>query len=118
LRLSIDLELQKFIHEIFPKDHNGAVVAIEPSTGEVLALYSYPTYDPNSLVGGVAGELWRQLNTDPRRPLLNRATSGIYAPGSTWKLATAIVGLEKGVIQPDSRMPIGCSGGMSYARRY
>lgn len=118
LHLSIDLGLQQFIHEIFPKHLNGAVVAMVPSTGEVLALYSYPTYDPNRLTGTVDGDLWRELNRDGRRPLLNRATSGIYPPGSTWKLATAIVGLETGTILPESRMPIGCSGGMSYMGRY
>ena len=118
LHLSIDVELQRFIHSIFPEEFNGAVVAMVPSTGEVLALYSNPTYDPNGLIGGADQELWRRLNSDPRRPLLNRATSGIYAPGSTWKLATAIVGLEKGVIAPDTKMPIACSGGMSYAGRY
>lgn len=118
IHLSIDLELQRYIHSIFPADHNGAVVAMVPSTGEVLALYSSPTYDPNQLVGGIEDALWSALNNDPRRPLLNRAVSGIYPPGSTWKLATAIVGLETGTIGPDSRMPIGCSGGMSYAGRY
>lgn len=118
IRISLDVELQRFIHEIFPKDHNGAVVALVPSTGEVLALYSYPTYDPNQLNGGVDKALWAQLNRDPRRPLLNRAISGIYPPGSTWKLATAIVGLETGVITEDSRMPQACSGGMNYAGRY
>jgi penicillin-binding protein 2 len=118
LHLTIDAGLQRFIHEIFPKETNGAVVAMMPSTGEVLALYSYPTYDPNRLTGGVDEAFWGRLNSDGRRPLLNRATSGVYPPGSTWKLATAIVGLEKGVIAPASKMPIGCSGGMSYAGRY
>lgn len=118
LRLSIDVGLQRFIHSIFPKDLNGAIVAIVPSTGEVLALYSYPTFDPNRLTGGIPADFWRELNSNPRRPLLNRATSGIYAPGSTWKLATAIAGLESGLIQPDSRMPVACSGGWSYAGRY
>jgi penicillin-binding protein 2 len=118
VHLSLDLQLQQFIHEIFPKGQNGAVVALVPSTGEVLALYSHPTYDPNGLTGVVDGALWNRLNADPRRPLLNRATTGIYPPGSTWKLATAIVGLEKSLVQPASRMPIGCSGGMSYAGRY
>jgi penicillin-binding protein 2 len=118
VRLTLDLELQRFIHATFPRGLNGAAVAMVPATGEVLALYSHPTYDPNQLVGGVDGGLWRRLNSDSRRPLLNRATAGIYPPGSTWKLATAIVGLEKGVIQAASRMPIGCSGGMSYAGRY
>src|SRR5690606_14738397 len=118
IRLTLDLELQRFIHRIFPKDRNGAVVAMVPSTGEVLALYSYPTYDPNQLSSGLDPQVWAALSRDPRRPLLNRATAGVYPPGSTWKLATAIVGLEKEIIDPDDRMPIGCSGGMSYAGRY
>ncbi len=118
IHLTIDLELQRFIHSIFPREYNGAVVAIEPRTGDVLALYSHPTYDPNRLTGGVSGSLWAELNRDPRRPLLNRAVAGIYPPGSTWKLATAIVGLERGVIEPSSTMPIACTGGWSYAGRY
>lgn len=118
IRLSIDLELQKFAHQIFPEEMNGAVVAMVPSTGEVLALYSHPTYDPNQLVGRISADLWRQLDTDARRPLLDRTTAGIYPPASTWKLATAIVGLEKGTVSPTTRMPIPCTGGMSYAGRY
>jgi penicillin-binding protein 2 len=118
LHLTLDLELQRFAHRIFPRDKRGAVVALEPGTGEVLALYSFPTYDPNLLTGGVEASVWRSLNDDVRRPLLNRATDGRYPPGSTWKLATAIIGLEKGVITPEGRMPIGCSGGLAYAGRY
>jgi penicillin-binding protein 2 len=118
IELTIDVELQRFIHSIFPKGLGGAAVAMVPSTGEVLALYSYPTYDPNGLIGGVDPVLWEELNRDARRPLLNRATAGIYPPGSTWKLATAIIGLEKEIVRQGSRMPIGCSGGMSYAGRY
>ncbi|MEX2571027.1 MAG: penicillin-binding protein 2 [Gemmatimonadota bacterium] len=118
LHLTIDLSLQRFIHRTFPRESNGAVVAIVPSTGEVLALYSNPSYDPNDLIGTVEDSLWAALNGDPRRPLLNRATAGIYPPGSTWKLATAIVGLEKRLIEPTSTMPIACSGGMTYAGRY
>jgi penicillin-binding protein 2 len=72
---------------------NGAIVAMVPSTGEILALYSHPTFDPNLLIGGVDATLWRSLNTDERRPLLNRAT-------------------------PETKMPISCTGGMSYAGRY
>jgi penicillin-binding protein 2 len=118
IRLTLDLELQTFAHSIFPQGMNGAIVAMVPGTGEILALYSHPTFDPNLLIGGVAADLWRDLNSDPRRPLLNRATSGIYPPGSTWKLATALIGLEKGVITPETEMPIPCTGGMSYAGRY
>jgi penicillin-binding protein 2 len=90
-----------------------------PSTGEILAMYSAPTYDPNLLVGGsIPRALWAQLNTDPGRPLLNRATSGTYPPASTWKLATGMIGLERGVITPTQVMPIPCTGGMTYAGRY
>ena len=118
IRLTLDLELQRFAHSIFPKSMNGAIVAMVPSTGEILAMYSHPTYDPNQLIQRLTPELWRDLNSDPRRPLLDRATAGIYPPGSTFKLATAIVGLEQGVITPDAKMPIPCTGGMSYAGRY
>jgi penicillin-binding protein 2 len=118
IRLTLDLDLQRFAHRIFPKHMRGAIVAMVPSTGEVLALYSNPTFDPNELVGGVSPRLWRQLNEDPARPLLNRTTHGIYPPGSTWKLATALIALEKGVVTPQTRLPYPCVGGMSFANRY
>lgn len=118
LRLTLDLDLQRYIHQIWPADKRGAVVAMVPGTGEILAMYSAPTFDPNLLVGSIPRDLWRQLNTDPSRPLLNRAVNGTYPPGSTWKLATAIIGLQRGVITPTQVMPIPCTGGMSYAGRY
>lgn len=118
IKLTIDVDVQRFAHAIFPKEMNGAIVAMLPRTGEILALYSHPTYDPNLLIGSIPPQVWRGLSGDPRRPLLNRASSGIYPPGSTWKLATALIGLEKGVISPETRMPIPCTGGMSYAGRY
>ncbi|HSU13316.1 penicillin-binding protein 2 [Longimicrobium sp.] len=118
VRLTLDLDLQRYIHQVWPADRRGAVVAMVPSTGEILALYSAPTYDPNLLVGSIPRAVWQQLNTDPGKPLLNRATHGTYPPGSTWKLATALIGLERGVITPTQVMPIACTGGMSYAGRY
>jgi penicillin-binding protein 2 len=118
IHLTLDLDLQRYAHQIFPEGMRGSIVAMAPSTGEVLALYSAPTYDPNVFVGGVSGRDWQQLNVDPSRPLLNRAIAGIYPPGSTWKLATAMVGLEKGAITPEQTMPLACTGGMSYAGRY
>jgi penicillin-binding protein 2 len=118
IHLTLDLDLQRFANQIWPEDLNGAVVAMIPSTGEILALYSHPTYDPNLLLGRIPADVWKQLNTDPRHPLVNRAIAGIYPPGSTFKLATAIIGLEKGVIRADTRMPIPCTGGMTYAGRY
>jgi len=118
VRLTLDLDLQRYVHQVWPQGMRGAVVAMVPSTGEILALYSAPTYDPNLFVGGVSARDWSALNTDPARPLLNRAIAGIYPPGSTWKLATAIVGLERGVITPQYVMPVACVGGMAYAGRY
>lgn len=118
IRLTLDLDLQRYAHQVWPRGMRGAAVAMVPSTGEILALYSAPTYDPNLFVGGVSGADWAALNRDPARPLLNRAIAGIYPPGSTWKLTTAIVGLERGVITPQYVMPVSCVGGMAYAGRY
>jgi penicillin-binding protein 2 len=118
LHLNIDLELQRWIHEIFPKNMRGAVVALDVETGGVLALYSAPTFDPNDFVGGIAAERWDALNRNPASPLLNRAIAGLYPPASTWKLAAAAIGLDLGVIRPDEKMPIPCTGGMQYGNRY
>jgi penicillin-binding protein 2 len=117
LRLTVDVELQRYVRAVFPAGMKGAVVAMVPSTGEILAMYSAPTYDPNLLVGRISPAVWKELN-GTSRPLLNRATNGIYPPGSTWKLATAIIGLERGAITPEYKMPIACTGGMPYAGRY
>ena len=118
LRLTVDFELQQWIHSIFPEDKMGAVVAIDPADGGVLALYSAPTFDPNEFVSGVDPGLWETLNTDSSKPLYNRAVLGLYAPASTWKLAAAAIGLELGVIGADDHMPIPCSGGMTYGNRF
>jgi penicillin-binding protein 2 len=118
IKLTLDLDLQRYAHQIWPEGMRGAAVAMVPSTGEILAMYSAPTYDPNLFVGGVSSRDWAALNTDPARPLVNRAIAGIYPPASTWKLATAIVGLERGVITPEYVMPVACVGGMAYAGRY
>lgn len=118
LRLSIDLDLQEYVDHIWPKDKMGAVVAIDPADGSVLALYSAPTFDPNNFVGGIDPDLWRQLNTDPKKPLYNRAVLGLYAPASTFKLATGAIGLDLGVVKPTDHMPIPCGGGMAYGNRY
>jgi penicillin-binding protein 2 len=118
VRLTLDLKLQEYVHQIFPDTMKGAVVAMVPSTGEILALYSHPTFDPNSFVGRIPAELWRALNTDPDKPLLNRAITAIYPPASTFKTATAIMGVRLGILHKGSRMPIACTGGMAYAGRY
>jgi penicillin-binding protein 2 len=118
LKLTIDLALQRYVHEIFPDTMNGALVAMIPSTGEVLAMYSNPTFDPNSFVGRIPPVLWKELNTDPRKPLLNRAITAIYPPASTWKLATAVMGVQRNLVTATTHMPISCTGGMAYMGRY
>lgn len=118
IQLTVDLELQRWVARIFPDTLRGALVAIEPRTGEVLAMYSNPGYDPNDFVGGIAPELWRRLNSDPAKPLLHRAATGLYPPGSTFKIFTAALGLDLGVLDPRAVMPIPCRGGMQYGDRY
>jgi penicillin-binding protein 2 len=118
MKLTLDLELQKYIHTIFPDTLSGAVVAMVPSTGEILALYTHPTYDPNDFVGHIPGPLWKALNADSAKPLLDRTVNALYPPGSTFKLATAAEGIRRGMVTKDTRMPIPCTGGMAYAGRY
>ena len=118
LKLTLDLGLQKYIREIFPDTMKGAVVAMVPSTGEVLALYSNPTFDPNDFVGGIPADLWHALSQDTTNPLLNRAVGALYPPASTFKLVTAAAGLERDLVEAGTEMPIPCNGGMRYAGRY
>lgn len=114
LHLNLDLELQEYIHEIFPDTLKGAVVALNVEDGGILALYSAPTFDPNEFVGGISRERWEELNRDPARPLYNRAAVGRYPPASTWKLASAAIGLELGVVGPDEVMPQACFGTFNF----
>jgi len=118
LHLNIDSDLQRWVHRIFPDTMRGAVVALNVEDGGILALYSSPTFDPNDFVGGIDAARWDALLTDPNRPLLNRSVQGIYPPGSTWKLATAAIGLDLGVVHPNETMPIPCTGGMAYGNGY
>jgi penicillin-binding protein 2 len=114
LHLNLDLELQEFIHEIFPDSLRGAVVALNVEDGGVLALYSAPSFDPSLFVGGIERGLWEALNTDPSRPLFNRAVMGKYPPASTWKLASAAIALELGVVDPLETMPVACRGSFQF----
>lgn len=95
LTLSIDLELQAIAEKGFGESR-GALVAIQPKTGEVLALVSMPTFDPNLFVGGIDTKNWRRLNESEDKPLINRPLRGIYPPGSTFKPFVALAGLEAG----------------------
>jgi penicillin-binding protein 2 len=95
LILSVDIELQKVVEEAFG-NQRGALVAIEPSTGDILAFVSRPGYDPNLFVDGIDTQSWNELNTSIDRPLLNRPLSGTYPPGSTFKPFMALAALELG----------------------
>jgi penicillin-binding protein 2 len=118
LYTNIDLDLQKFTVGIFADSLQGGAVAIDPNTGEVLALYSAPSWDPNKFTGGIPVEYYQQLLEDKRRPLVNKAIQGTYPPGSTWKLATSIIGLQNGVVAVNEHMPVSCSGGYQFGNRY
>ncbi len=118
LHLNLDFGLQQWIHEIFPDSMSGAVVALDPADGGVLAMYSAPGYDPNSFVGGIDTETWDGLNSDERKPLFDRSVLGLYAPASTWKLASAGIALDAGVVTPDEYMPDPCEGQWYWGNRF
>jgi len=95
IELSIDIELQRVAETAFG-ERRGGLVAISPSTGEVLALVSMPTFDPNLFVDGISSQDWNMLNTSIDKPLLNRAVASAYPPGSTIKPFMALTGLNSG----------------------
>ncbi|HEY6291238.1 MAG TPA: penicillin-binding protein 2 [Terriglobia bacterium] len=100
LRLTIDLDLQ-MAAEVALGDREGAVVALDPRTGEVRALASHPDFDPNDFAHGINQAQWKQLNTDPQKPLLNKAIQAQLAPGSVFKIVTSTCALETGTIKPN-----------------
>ena len=111
---SIDMELQQLADSLF-QNKVVAVVAIEPKTGEILVMGSYPTYDPNLLSGKAFSENYLKLVRDPDKPTFNRTISSFYRPGSTFKLVQALVGQQQGVINPKSAFigafsPMACHG--------
>lgn len=120
LRLHLDLELQRYVMELFQSmsTAEGAFVALDPKTGGVLALYSTPGFDPNLFIGGIEPETWTALNDDPAKPLLGRAAAVAQPPGSSFKPLVAAMALGLDVIEPEEYMPIACGGGMSYGGRY
>ena len=109
--LSIDMDLQALAERLL-EGKLGAIVAIEPSTGEILCMASSPTYDPRLTVGRNRGKYHKFLSQDPMRPLLNRAIMGTYPPGSTFKITQALLGLQEGSIDPEIAFP--CHHGFNY----
>lgn len=108
ITLSIDADLQAYGEKLM-QGKTGAVVAIEPATGEILALVSSPTYDPSILVGRERGKNYAKLTRDPANPLFDRAIMAMYPPGSTFKPTQGLIFLEEGIITPETNYP--CTGG-------
>jgi penicillin-binding protein 2 len=118
LQTTIDLKLQRIAEKAFPDSQSGAVVAIDPRNGDILAMVSSPRFDPNMFASSSVrrGRYWRQLIMDPRQPLNNRAITGLYSPGSTFKLVTAMAALNEGIVGTGDRFN-SCNGGFWYGGR-
>jgi penicillin-binding protein 2 len=109
VRLTIDMGLQHMVSERLA-DESAAAVVLDVHSGEVLAMASSPSYDPNAFNKGLSTAEWKDLIGNPRAPLTNKAIAGRYAPGSTFKMAVLLAALEKGVVTPDSQ--VFCTGFM------
>lgn len=105
--LGLDADLQAY-GEYLMAGKTGSIVAIEPSTGQILAMVTSPTYDPNELVGRSRSEHYTQLLNNPEKPLINRAISGTYPPGSTFKMVNGLVSLQSGAMTANTAYP--CNG--------
>jgi penicillin-binding protein 2 len=118
LGLTLDLKLQQAIAEAVPAGTRAAVVALDPGTGELLALYSSPSFDPNQVAGPAFPERWAELMEREGNPGLGRAVSGTYRPGSIWGVTTALTAVHLGLADAGTAMPLPCRGGLSFADRY
>lgn len=120
IRTTIDLDLQKALEDVFPDTMSGAAVALDPRTGEILAMVSSPRIDPNifSLPVRRRAKEWAKLALDSRRPLNNRAIQGTYEPGSTFKIISSLAGLSSGKVTYHSHFPVACKGGFHFGVRY
>jgi penicillin-binding protein 2 len=114
LRLTIDLDLQR-VAEKAMEGKNGAMVAMDPHTGEILAMVSRPAYDPNQFAVRLTKSYWSQIVNDPDHPLMNKAIQAQYAPGSTFKIIMSLAGLEENAAQA---MHVMCNGGGTFFGRF
>jgi penicillin-binding protein 2 len=115
VRTTLDLDLQA-VAELAMQDKRGAVVALDPRSGEVLAMVSRPTFDANKFTGRISRKDWDEIANDPHKPLLNRAIQAQLAPGSTFKPIMAMAGLETGVVDPETTFH--CAGGAVFYGHY
>jgi penicillin-binding protein 2 len=118
VQLSVDLSLQQHIAELVAPTARAGVVALEPRSGEVLALYSSPSFDPNLPASVLPGDPWGAWQEDPAHPLLNRAIEVAYSPGFPWAATTAVAALRLGIVDEATPPPLPCRGGIVYADRY
>ena len=114
LKLTVDLDLQIAAEQAL-EGKNGAIVAMDPRTGEILAMVSRPTFDPNDFAVKIKRDEWNKLVTDDNHPLLNKAIQAQLAPGSTFKIIMATAGLQEGIAQD---LHVNCAGGASFYGRY
>jgi penicillin-binding protein 2 len=114
LKLTLDNDIQRAA-ELALGDANGAVVAMDPRNGEILAMVSHPSYDPNAFAVRIGRSDWNNLVTDPNHPLMNKAIQDQLAPGSTFKVVMSVAGLEEGVAQD---MRVNCAGGGTFYGRF
>ncbi|NMB00816.1 MAG: hypothetical protein GX971_04755 [Firmicutes bacterium] len=101
VELTIDSYMQELAYEILG-DRTGALVVLNAETGEILALASTPSYDPNEFIGGISARRWQELSSDPDRPMFNRALQGLYPPGSVFKVVTVAAALDQDLYEPSS----------------
>jgi len=114
VQLTVDAGLQNYVEARLHGESAGAVV-MDCETGEILALASAPTFDPNLFVRGISTTAWNELNQNAYRPLANKATQGLYPPGSTYKMIVALAALEAGLVTPDET--VNCPGHMDLGNR-
>lgn len=110
--LSIDGEMQRFVQEILAQHQSASAVVMDAHTGAVYAMASHPSFDPNAFVRGVTQDMWQMMMADPGRPQTNKTLEGQYPPGSTFKMITALAGLEAGVI--NEHTSVFCPGHYSF----
>jgi penicillin-binding protein 2 len=114
LKLTVDIDLQIAAEEAL-EGRNGAIVAMDPRTGEILAMVSRPAFNPNDFAVRVSRDQWNKLVTDPDKPLMNKAIQAQLAPGSTFKIIMATAGLQEGIAQD---LKVNCTGGAEFYGRY
>jgi penicillin-binding protein 2 len=115
LRVTLDRDLQLAADRALG-ERAGSVVALDPRSGEILAMVNHPSFDPNIFARGIRPQEWRALIRDRTHPLMNRAIQGQYPPGSTFKFIVAVAALQEGIVNPFTS--VRCAGGLSYGNRF